>query len=67
MVGLESVMVDSTGYFLPQKMIKRYRSIVLVKYFPSMMVLGLMILSLKSLKNGANKFYQGIVVTSLLI
>ena len=68
MVGLESVMVDSTGYFLPQKMIKRYRSIVLVKYFPPMMVLGLMILSsLKSLKNGANKFYQGIVVTSLLI
>jgi hypothetical protein len=39
MVGLESVMVDSTGYFLPQKVIKMYRSIVLVKYFPSMMVL----------------------------
>jgi hypothetical protein len=39
MVGLESVMVDSTGYFLPQKMIKRYKSVVLVKYFPSMMVL----------------------------
>jgi len=64
MIGLESVMDKSIGCFLPQKVM----SVVLAKYFLSMMVLGLMILSsLKSLKNGANKFYQGIVVTSLLI
>jgi len=58
MIGLESVMDKSIGCFLPQKVM----SVVLAKYFLSMMVQvwrSFVLCPFKFLENGVRKFLWG--------